>query len=324
MAQIASAVLGVPFETVRVVHSTAPPCPGGAGRHVGPRSPAGRRWSSAVAEQTQAVVAKRASHPRVAFQARRWTRPISRKPRGGAGSRRRDRRTRDHMGGKRRGGAAADLRSRPPEAIDPRPSRVVGTFLFRELESIASCSWCARVAVAEVATSRPATRGWRAGCRGRRLAAGDPRKPMLVDGQSPWSGWAQGIAQALYEEVRYDETGNPVSGNLSTYRACRRAVGAAVGSRSRRYGDVPHLARTRWAAKGSCASRPRSGLTPAVQSAVIDALAIWGRARSTWRCCRPESGVRARSATPADVTGSPRRGQAFDQVGGADAAGRRS
>lgn len=30
-------------------------------------------------------------------------------------------------------------------------------------------------------------------------------------------GLAHGIAQALFEEVRYDETGNPITGNLSTY-----------------------------------------------------------------------------------------------------------
>ena len=40
--------------------------------------------------------------------------------------------------------------------------------------------------------------------------------PMLVEGQVH-GGLAQGIAQALYEEVRYDESGNPMTGNLTTY-----------------------------------------------------------------------------------------------------------
>ena len=40
--------------------------------------------------------------------------------------------------------------------------------------------------------------------------------PMLVEGQVH-GGLGQGIAQALYEEVRYDEAGNPMTGNLTTY-----------------------------------------------------------------------------------------------------------
>src|SRR5207244_10758608 len=40
--------------------------------------------------------------------------------------------------------------------------------------------------------------------------------PLLVDGQVH-GGLGQGIAQALYEEVVFDETGNPLTGNLATY-----------------------------------------------------------------------------------------------------------
>ena len=40
--------------------------------------------------------------------------------------------------------------------------------------------------------------------------------PMLVRGQVH-GGLAQGIAQALYEEVRYDDDANPITGNLTTY-----------------------------------------------------------------------------------------------------------
>jgi carbon-monoxide dehydrogenase large subunit len=41
--------------------------------------------------------------------------------------------------------------------------------------------------------------------------------PMIVDGQV-MGGVAQGIAEALYEEARYDETGTLLTGNMSTYR----------------------------------------------------------------------------------------------------------
>jgi len=40
--------------------------------------------------------------------------------------------------------------------------------------------------------------------------------PALVRGQQH-GGIAQGIAQALFEEVVYDEVGNPVTGTLATY-----------------------------------------------------------------------------------------------------------
>jgi carbon-monoxide dehydrogenase large subunit len=41
--------------------------------------------------------------------------------------------------------------------------------------------------------------------------------PMIVDGQV-MGGVAQGIAEALYEEARYDENGTLLTGNMSTYR----------------------------------------------------------------------------------------------------------
>ena len=41
--------------------------------------------------------------------------------------------------------------------------------------------------------------------------------PVLVRGQQH-GGLGQGIAQALFEEVRYDEGGNPVTSTLATYQ----------------------------------------------------------------------------------------------------------
>ena len=40
--------------------------------------------------------------------------------------------------------------------------------------------------------------------------------PVLVEGQVH-GGLAQGIAQALFEEVRYDDDGNPTTSTLTTY-----------------------------------------------------------------------------------------------------------
>ena len=56
----------------------------------------------------------------------------------------------------------------------------------------------------------------------RRLIAVDDAgrilNPLLADGQRH-GGIAQGAAQALLEEVRYDEDGNPITSNLADYAA---------------------------------------------------------------------------------------------------------
>ena len=46
--------------------------------------------------------------------------------------------------------------------------------------------------------------------------AGRVLNPLLLEGQIH-GGIAQGTAQALLEEVRYDEDGNPVTSNLADY-----------------------------------------------------------------------------------------------------------
>ena len=94
--------------------------------------------------------------------------------------------------------------------------------------------------------------------------------PVLVEGQVH-GGLAQGIAQALYEQVLYDEAGNPVTGTLTTY-------------------GIPSAAEFPWfetertetptplnplGAKG-IGEAATIGSTPAVQNAVIDALAPFG------------------------------------------------
>ncbi len=94
--------------------------------------------------------------------------------------------------------------------------------------------------------------------------------PALVEGQVH-GGLAQGIAQALFEEVRYDDDGNPITSTLTTY-----AMPTAV--------EFPHFDTMRTetptpvnplGAKGIGESAT-IGSTPAVQNAVIDALSPWG------------------------------------------------
>ena len=107
----------------------------------------------------------------------------------------------------------------------------------------------------------------------RHLAVDDSGRilnPMLAEGQVH-GGIAQGIAQALFEEVGYDADGNCLHGNLSSY-----AMPAAA--------DLPAFETRRTqtptplnplGAKGIGESGT-IGATPAVQNAVVDALAHLG------------------------------------------------
>ncbi|MDQ0378878.1 xanthine dehydrogenase family protein molybdopterin-binding subunit [Amycolatopsis thermophila] len=94
--------------------------------------------------------------------------------------------------------------------------------------------------------------------------------PMIVRGQQH-GGAVQGIAQALWEQVSYDEDGNPVTATFADYHLPSAA-------------DVPALevsntetltTRNPLGAKGIGESAT-VGSTPAVQNAVVDALAHLG------------------------------------------------
>ncbi len=100
--------------------------------------------------------------------------------------------------------------------------------------------------------------------------AGRILNPLLVEGQRH-GGIAQGVAQALWEEVRYDGDGNPVTANLADY-----AFPSAAELPS--FEVVPMETPTPvnpLGAKGIGESGT-IGATPAVQSAVVDALAPFG------------------------------------------------
>jgi len=94
--------------------------------------------------------------------------------------------------------------------------------------------------------------------------------PLLLEGQIH-GGVAQGTAQALLEEVRYDSDGNPITSNLADYAFISAAELSSI--------EVVHMETPTFVnplgAKGIGESGT-IGSTPAVQSAVVDALSHLG------------------------------------------------
>ena len=100
--------------------------------------------------------------------------------------------------------------------------------------------------------------------------AGRVLNPLLLEGQIH-GGIAQGTAQALLEEVRYDEDGNPVTSNLADYAF---PSAAELPSFELVHMETPTFINP-LGAKGIGESGT-IGSTPAVHSAVIDALLPFG------------------------------------------------
>ncbi|MDP6760969.1 MAG: xanthine dehydrogenase family protein molybdopterin-binding subunit [Acidimicrobiales bacterium] len=94
--------------------------------------------------------------------------------------------------------------------------------------------------------------------------------PLLAAGQIH-GGLAQGIAQALLEEIRYDEDGNPQTSNLADYTAISM-MEVPTYERSFTETPTPH---NPLGAKG-IGEAGSIGSTAAVQSAVVDALTPFG------------------------------------------------
>ncbi len=111
--------------------------------------------------------------------------------------------------------------------------------------------------------------------------AGRVLNPMLLEGQIH-GGVAQGSAQALLEEVRYDSDGNPITSNLADYAFISAAELPSV--------EVVHMETPTFmnplGAKGIGESGT-IGSTPAVQSAVVDAVSHLG-VRHIDMPCTPE------------------------------------
>jgi aerobic carbon-monoxide dehydrogenase large subunit len=100
--------------------------------------------------------------------------------------------------------------------------------------------------------------------------AGRILNPLLADGQIH-GGLAQGIAQALLEEFRYDEEGNPLTTNLADYTFVSPTE---LPSYECFRMETP-TPRNELGAKGIGESGT-IGSTPAVHNAVIDAVAHLG------------------------------------------------
>ena len=94
--------------------------------------------------------------------------------------------------------------------------------------------------------------------------------PLIVGGQQH-GGIAQGVAQVLWEEVQYDEDGNPITANLMDYAMPSAAELPSYDT----YNTVTPTPLNPLGAKGIGESATL-GSTPAVHNAIIDALSPFG------------------------------------------------
>ncbi|MET0578181.1 MAG: molybdopterin cofactor-binding domain-containing protein, partial [Ilumatobacteraceae bacterium] len=124
--------------------------------------------------------------------------------------------------------------------------------------------------------------------------------PLLVEGQQH-GGVAAGIGQALYEEVRHDAQGNPLTANLADY-AMPTAAELPAFEVSSTQTPTP-LNPLGAQGIGEAAT---IGSTPAVQNAVIDALAHLG-VRHIDLPCTPERVWRAIDAARTGTLADPWR-----------------
>jgi carbon-monoxide dehydrogenase large subunit len=251
-SQIASELLGVPFERIRVIHSDTGVVPRGAGTW-GSRSL--QAAGSAIAEECQKVLEKArrlASHVLEVDEADLEF-ADGRVRVAGAPER--------AIGW----GELAELAADPTRLPDGVDLGLASSGVFRELGS--TFPFGAHVAVVEVDTETGDVR------LARHVAVDDCGRilnPMLVDGQVH-GGLAQGIAQALYEEFVHDELGNPLTATFTGY-AIPSAAELPSFELAHTETPTPH---NPLGAKG-IGEAATIGSTPAVQNAAIDALAHLG------------------------------------------------
>jgi carbon-monoxide dehydrogenase large subunit len=175
--------------------------------------------------------------------------------------------------------------ARLPEGVEPGPLR-------HELDFDGSDStypFGAHVSVVEVDTETGGVRML------RHVAVDDCGRilnPLLVRGQQH-GGIAQGAAQALFEEIRYDEDGNPITSNLTDY-AMPSAAELPSFEASNTQTDSP---RNPLGAKGIGESGT-IGSTPAIHNAVVDAVSHLGVTHIDMPCTaeRVWNAIRAASA----------------------------
>jgi carbon-monoxide dehydrogenase large subunit len=117
--------------------------------------------------------------------------------------------------------------------------------------------------------------------------------PLLVAGQQH-GGIAQGAAQALFEEVRYDDDGNPVTANLVDY-----AIPSAAELPSFEVSNTETPTPLNPLGAKGIGESGTIGSTPAVQNAVIDALAHLGVKHVDMPCSAERVWLAIRDATNA-------------------------
>src|ERR1700710_1021784 len=94
--------------------------------------------------------------------------------------------------------------------------------------------------------------------------------PMIVAGQMH-GGVAQGIGQALMEEVSYDESGQPITGSFMDY-----AMPRAEDIPSMEVGDHPSPAKSNPLGTKGCGEAGCAGSLVCIVNAVVDALSEYG------------------------------------------------
>jgi carbon-monoxide dehydrogenase large subunit len=252
-AQIASGILGLPFDSVRVVHSDTGVVPRGEGTY-GSRSL--QLGGTAVWDASQTVLdkAKRIAAHLLEVSEADLVADGGRIAVAGAPE--------TGVSWVELAVMAASDGSRLPEGIEPGLS---AAGRFRQKES--TFPFGAHVAVVEVdvETGRPTLV--------RHVSVDDAGRilnPMLARGQVH-GGLAQGISQALFEGVEYDEYGNPLTSTLATYLM---PSAAELPSFETAHTETPTPLNP-LGAKGIGESAT-IGSTAAVQSAVIDAVSHLG------------------------------------------------
>jgi carbon-monoxide dehydrogenase large subunit len=143
--------------------------------------------------------------------------------------------------------------------------------------------------------------------------------PLLVEGQQH-GGVAAGVSQALYEQVRYDSDGNPLTANFMDYALPSAAEFPSFEVHST---ETPTPLNP-LGAKG-IGEASTIGSTPAVQNAVIDALAHLGvrhldlpcTSERVWRAiCDAENGTLPDPwSEPPAIFARLAAGQAVDEAG---------
>jgi carbon-monoxide dehydrogenase large subunit len=252
-AQLVSGVLGVPFDEIRVVHSDTGLVPSGEGTF-GSRSL--QIGGSAVWDASQRVLDKARSIAAHLLEVAESDIVFDDRGRiGVAGS------PDSALTWAELASAAGDT-ERLPDGMETGLD-AGGTFRQRE----STFPFGAHVAVVEIDLETGDARLL------RHIAVDDCGRilnPVLVDGQVH-GGLAQGIAQALYEEMVYDEQGTPLTSTLATYLMPSAAELPAFETA---HTETPTPLNP-LGAKGIGESAT-VGSTPAVQNAVIDALSHLG------------------------------------------------